>query len=154
MGAGCSCIDDALEDHQLRHCTASNTLNFLPNVTRAKVVAVYDGDTITVAARPARKGQPFLFKVRLAGIDAPEIRGGSIAEKQAALEARDFLRNLTLNKNVTLSNLEKEKYGRLLANVKHRGRDLSRVLLECGHAVPYDGGTKPAFSSNPPRMRE
>ena len=80
----------------------------------------------------------------LAGIDAPELRGGSAAEKAAGLEARDFLREKCMNKCVTLQNVETEKYGRLLANVSLRGRDLSKLLLERGYAVPYDGGAKPA----------
>merc|ERR1719231_1697933 len=104
MGSACSCqcIEDALEDRRLAKCTQSNTLKFVPDVRRARVVSVYDGDTITVAARH-HKGSPALFKVRLAGIDAPEMRGGSAAEKQAALAARDFLRDLVLEKHVTLS---------------------------------------------------
>ena len=145
MGGSCSCID-IVEDAKLRKCTASNTLRFVPDVQRAKCVSVYDGDTITVAARPSRRGQPYLFKVRLAGIDAPEMRGGSAAEKEAAIAARDYLRERICNKCVTLSNVETEKYGRLLCTVKHRGKDVSRLLLDRGFAVPYDGGTKPIFS--------
>ena len=149
MGASCSCIDDVLEDRRLRGCNSSNTLKFIPNVTRAKVVSVYDGDTITVAARISRRSQPFLFKVRLAGIDAPELRGSKSAEeKQAAVAARDYLRDLLQDKCVDLKNVETEKYGRLLATVKLRGKDVSRLLLDRGHAVQYDGGTKPSFETS------
>ena len=147
MGAACSsCVDDLIEDRTLRHCTSSNTPKFIPDVKRARCVGVYDGDTITVAARHAKRGQPCLYKVRLAGIDAPEIRGGSVAEKEAALAARDFLAALVLNKGVTLSELATEKYGRLLARVHCRGRDLSEVMLERGGGVyAYNGGAKKKF---------
>jgi len=149
MGSGCStCIDDACEDRRLKNCTDKNCRKFVPDVTRCRVVSVYDGDTITVAAREGRRGMPRLFKVRLAGIDAPEIRGGSGAEKQAAIEARDFLRGNLLNKCVTLSDVKLEKYGRLLATVSHKGNDVSQMLLNRGYAVPYDGGTKPQFAAS------
>lgn len=146
MGASCSTfVEDAIEDRKLSKCTATNTLRFIPEVRRARVVSIYDGDTITVAARLKGRSAPFLFKVRLQGIDAPEIRGGSAEEKQSALVARDFLRERALNKPVTLGNVETEKYGRLLASVKLRGKDLSQLMLERGYAQPYDGGTKVPF---------
>ena len=150
MGASCSaCAEDArwyVEDRRLAKCTTKNCVNFMPDVKRAKVVKVYDGDSITVAARHGRRGPPTLFKVRLAGIDSPEMRGGSAAEKEAAVLARDYLAGLILEKNVTLSNLQKEKYGRVLANVSYRGSDMSAALVAHGHAVAYDGGTKKAFN--------
>lgn len=146
MGAACcQMVDDHFEDKRLKPCTDKNTEKFLPEVRRAKVVSVYDGDTLTVAARHAKHGPPRLFKVRLDGIDAPEIRGGSAAEKTAALASRDWLRQLVINKPVTLENVGTEKYGRVLATVKYRGKDLSKLALEKGHAVKYDGGKKPAF---------
>ena len=149
MGAGCSrMVDDALEDRRLRACTDKNTAKFMPEVRRAKVVSVYDGDTLTIAARHAKRGPPRLFKVRLEGIDAPEIRGSSEAEKEAAVAARDWLRQRVLGKPVTLENVSLEKYGRVLATVKHRGTDLSKLALDAGHAVKYDGGKKPVFQAS------
>ena len=43
----------------------------------------YDGDTITVAARLRRKGKPYLFRVRLARIDSPEMRGNDKAVRDS-----------------------------------------------------------------------
>ena len=52
---------------------------FIPPVSIAKVIKVYDGDTITVASRlpftDERKDIIWRFSVRLNGIDCPEIRG-------------------------------------------------------------------------------
>jgi len=158
MGASCSaCIEDAtwsLEDGRLKKCDASNTPKFIPEVRRCKVVSVYDGDTITVAARHRLRGPPRLFKVRFSGIDAPEMRGGSPAEKEAAIASRDYLSGLILEKYVVLSDVSLEKYGRLLATVSHRGRDLNRMMIENGHAVAYDGGTKPSFAAADPHPAE
>ena len=111
----------------------------------------YDGDTITLASRVASTG-PWLFKVRLVGIDCAEMRAKDAAEKAAATEARDALRGEILNTIVDLDvqpNLD--KYGRILARVtRQRGclggrkEDMSTWLLDRGYAVPYDGGAKPA----------
>ena len=150
MGASCcTAIDNHFEDKRLRDCTDKNCMKFVPQVRRGKVVSVYDGDTLTLAARHGKQGPPFLFRVRLAGIDTPELRGGSPAEKEAAIAARDWLRERVLGKCVTLEEVGLEKYGRLLARVVHKGKDVGSLLLAEGHAVPYDGGKKPAFGEAP-----
>jgi endonuclease YncB( thermonuclease family) len=63
------------------------------------VIDVYDGDTVTVdldlGFHVWKRGE----KIRLAHIDAPELRGESQAEGKAA---GDFLRDLVLNKNVII----------------------------------------------------
>jgi len=132
------------EDALLAHLSTANTPRFVPDVHRGKVTSVYDGDTLTVAARHGGHGKPYRFALRLLGIDAPEIRGVSDREKQAALAARDVLRAAILGEIVTLDvSAGFDKYGRLLAVVRHdRYGDVSRMLLEHGHALPYDGGTR------------
>ena len=84
---------------------------------------------------------PYLFRVRLAGVAAPEIRGATSAdEKRAAIAARDALRAAILGELVTLTVYGLDKYGRLLASVVHdRTGDVSRWLLEAGYVRPYDG---------------
>ena len=132
------------EDVHVARCTMSSTKRFVPDVQRGKVTAVYDGDTLTVAARHGRQGLPYLFRVRLAGVDAPEIRGATSAdEKRAAIAARDALRAAILGELVTLTVYGLDKYGRLLASVAHdRTGDVSRRLLEAGYVRPYDGGKR------------
>lgn len=132
------------EDAYVAHCTTSNTPRFMPNVQRGKVTAVYDGDTLTVAARHGRQGIPYRFSVRLSGIDAPEIRSAASAgEKSAAIVARDALRAAVLGEPVTLTVYSFDKYGRLLAAVAHDDKgDMGRWMLEAGHARPYDGGKR------------
>ncbi len=63
-------------------------------------------------------------------------------EKNAAINARDFVTNLTLNKFVRLENVHSEKYGRILADVYLDDIHLNDLLLKERYAVPYDGGTK------------
>ena len=132
------------EDAHVARCSTSNTPRFIPDVQRGKVTAVYDGDTLTVAARHGRQGIPYRFSVRLSGIDAPEIRGAASAdEKRAAIVARDALRAAILGELVTLTVYSFDKYGRLLASVAHDHKgDMSNWMLESGHARPYDGGKR------------
>ncbi len=56
----------------------------------ARVVSVYDGDTLTVDAEPW-PGLTARTSVRVDRIDTPEIRSGCPAEKALALQAPDFL---------------------------------------------------------------
>ncbi|KEG07803.1 micrococcal nuclease [Trypanosoma grayi] len=103
-------------------------------VEQHKVHHVYDGDTLTLEGGK---------RVRLVGIDAPEIR-----ERQPyAAESRDFLRALCpKGRAILLQLMETErtdKYGRLLAYVyvKHPHRDdficVNVAMVEKGLASLY-----------------
>ena len=119
---------------------------FLPKIEKGLCIDVYDGDTITVAAK--LDNTLFKFSVRVLGVDTPEMKGKSEAEKKAAHRARDFVKSLVLNKVVFLRNHVREKYGRVCASViLEDGRDLSEILIQQKHGVPYGGGTKIAFVS-------
>ena len=99
-------------------------------------VRAYDADTLTVNL----KNLPSVFGeelgIRVAGIDAPEIRGKCAQEEQMALQARDRVRELLEQaQQIDLVDVERDKYFRVVAKVKVDGRDLSQLLLEEGHAV-------------------
>ena len=100
----------------------------IPGPINARVVSVYDGDTLTVDAEPwpgltARKS------VRVAGVDTPEIRGKCQTEKDQAIRARDFVR-ATVGATVRLTNIRPGKYAsRVIADVWVRGRKLSDLLI-------------------------
>ena len=156
--AACRCIspcptvhDYDSEDLALRGYSSKRRAKaHIVTLERAKCVKVYDGDTITVVARPqgsAMGSAPREFSVRLSRIDAPELRSADSSEKVAARLARDFLARHVLDRCVTLSCCRKEKYGRVLAEVVCRGVNMSDALVAAGHAVPYDGGTKAPFGA-------
>jgi endonuclease YncB( thermonuclease family) len=139
--------------------TWANTIPFVPPITRGVVIKVYDGDTITIAARLPYPDSPlYRFAVRLSGIDSPEIRGKSPEEKAAAVVARDALSAQVLGRVVELRNTGCEKYGRLLADVylpeasssaaahgPQTSLHINSWMLENSYAVPYDGGKKEDF---------
>lgn len=116
---------------------------FVPNINYAKVVKVYDGDTITVACKyPVRGNNLYRFSVRLAGIDAPEINADNCIDRNEAIISRNELCKLIFNETVRLDNIRTEKYGRLLADVYLDDLHVNNWLLKNNYAVPYDGGSK------------
>jgi len=127
--------------------TWADTIPFVPPVTAGFVIKVYDGDTITVAARLPYADSPlYRFPVRLRGIDSPEIRGKTPAERAAAVAARDALAARIFGRTVELRNTGSEKFGRLLADVYvSDAQSLNDWMIANGFAVKYDGGKKDEF---------
>lgn len=121
-----------------------DTVPFVFPITSGQVVKVYDGDTITIASKMPYDNSPmYRFSVRLNGIDTPEIKGKTEDEKKMALEARNKLSELIMNKRVVLKNVSTEKYGRILADVYLDDTiHINQWLVDNRYAVKYDGGTK------------
>jgi len=120
-----------------------DTTQFVPPIEKGIVIKVYDGDTITVAAKlPYSTSHLYRFSVRLNGIDCPEIKGKDEHEKQCAQIAKEEMIGLVLNKVVSLKNVRTEKYGRILADVYIGDLHLNKYMIEKRLAVTYDGGTK------------
>lgn len=94
---------------------------------RGKVVAVTDGDTLTILDASGQQ-----HKIRLMGIDAPE-RGQPFGE-----EAAKFLAMLAQGKTVNADCPKKDRYGRLVCKVyTEAATDLGQALLWGGMAWHY-----------------
>lgn len=109
---------------------------------RAIITSVYDGDTCTATIDLGFGLSKVKVKLRLAGINAPEIRGGTKKSKIIARASRDYLKELILNKEVILRTEKdkKGKYGRYIATIWVKLNDGSYqcandLLLIKGHAV-------------------
>lgn len=104
----------------------------------AFVTKVYDGDTITCDIDLGFKVTLKDQKLRLFGVDTPELRG---KDKESGLAARDFLRDKILEKDITVVTLKdkKGKYGRWLAKVYKDDTYINSLLLEYDHAKEYYG---------------
>ena len=100
---------------------------------RAEVTRVIDGDTIQVKWY----GRNFEFPIRLAEINAPEMKeiGGK--------ESKSWLENKVLGKEIYVvmdpSN-RVEKFGRLIGDVQLHGESLSEASLRDGQSTIF--GTK------------
>jgi len=112
-------------------------------VTVSKVISVYDGDTfrVNIDSLPPIVGKN--IPIRVNGVDTPEIRGKCEYEKNLALEARDFVRVKLANaKEIKLTNLQRGKYFRVVANVLVDSVSLEQELLDNQLAYEYSGGKK------------
>ena len=111
-----------------------NTLIFLlffSDLTKAdisgKVIRVIDGDTIYV-----RDYDNKTHKIRLAGIDAPEM------SQPYGKESRSHLLELMYGKEVFIEAKKNDRYGRIIGTAFHKGIDLNLVQVKVGMAWWYE----------------
>lgn len=109
---------------------------------KAHVTAVYDADTITVDIDLGFHTWIKDERIRLARIDAPEVRG---KEKVEGKQARDWLRDKILGKEILLRTIRskkgadsKGKYGRYLGEVMINDVNMNDELVRVGHAEYRD----------------
>lgn len=89
------------------------------------ISAVHDGDTITLQSEATTK------KIRLAGIDAPELK------QPYGIESRDALRQDILNQQVTVDTSKTDKYGRSVGKVLINNEDINLKQVRRGLAWVY-----------------
>ena len=105
----------------------------------AIVDRVVDGDTIEVKAA-IWLGQTLIVRVRIDGVDAPELEARCPEERKLALAARDFLVRRLDGAPVKLTRVVYDKYGgRVRAGVADATGDIGEALLTAGLARPYHG---------------
>lgn len=135
---------------QLYNLTYANTDEVTYDFTEAKVLKVYDGDSLTIGAY--YDGGFKKFNVRIFGIDCDELKGGNSTTRENGLRAKKYVEKLVLNKIVQIEVLNnkiidgkklREKFGRLLAKIATPdGNDLGDELFIAGLARRYYGGRK------------
>jgi micrococcal nuclease len=103
---------------------------------KAKCTSVYDGDSITLDIDLGFNHWMLNQKIRLLGIDTPEIRG---PERPEGLESAARLRGLIEGKDIIMvSHRDRAgKYGRLLATIYLNDVNINQLLLEEGWANIY-----------------
>lgn len=110
---------------------------------KATVTSVYDGDTLTVDIDLGFSVVLRNIKLRLLGINTPELRGGTEKTKSYARAARDYVRERCLGKEIYVQSHKKGKYGRYLATIWHieddkkNEKSINDLLLENNLAVEY-----------------
>ncbi len=90
-----------------------------------KVVGVTDGDTVKILSADV------LYKVRLHGIDAPEMR------QAYGQESKQHLSDLCFGKNVKLQIWNKDRYGRFVGRIYVGEVCINDVMIEDGFAWAY-----------------
>jgi len=97
------------------------------SVIAAHVTYITDGDTLWV--RPLAGGAP--FKVRLEGLDAPEICQAWGPQSRDALTAR------LAHQSVSVGIHRYDDYGRAVAKIELGGEDVAAWMVREGHAWSY-----------------
>ena len=103
----------------------------------------YDGDTIrfNLPGYPPIAGKD--IRVRVNGIDTPEIKGKCKKEKYEARQARDMVADILRKaEKITLKNMKRGKYFRIASDIIVDGESLASMLVGAGMAIRYDGGRK------------
>ena len=102
----------------LQACCSGATMNGV-------VVSVIDGDTICVV----EEGR--LRRVRLAGIDAPEL------EQAYGRKARSYLASAILKRRVRVEYIDTDRYGRMLGEVFIGKTNVNKKAVRAGYAWHY-----------------
>ena len=113
-----------------------------------EVLRVLDGDTFEARVH-LWPGLEITTKVRLRGIDAPEMRARCEEERLKAVAARDALQAILDQGIVGISAVTLDKYGgRVVADASTRATpDVSAALLGSGLARSYAGGRRETWCS-------
>lgn len=121
----------------------SYSAEYYDTITNFTIIKVRDGDTfmIDIPNIPDVFGKNIAVRIR--GIDTPELNDSREEIRKISIQAKEELERLLLNaKEITLYNLGRDKYFRLLASVKVDNVDVSEYLIKKGLAKKYSGGKK------------
>lgn len=136
---------NAITGYRANHCVSFITMKFASILTIAllllsqmpslaqtlptmQVISVGDGDTIRVRNN---KGQQ--LTIRLSCVDAPESRQAPWGEQST----NRLKQLLPVGQVVSLKIVEKDKYGRTVAEVYKENQSINLQMVESGQAVVY-----------------
>lgn len=104
-------------------------MKVLKNAYAAQVLQVHDGDTFT-----ALNADGFKVIYRLANIDAPEIK-----QPTGVACKVELIRLLASAQNkIMVYDQSHDNYGRIVAKVNITAGDVSRLMVQSGHAFVFD----------------
>lgn len=102
------------------------SLSMITMAVSGKVIRVSDGDTILLQSGSHR------IKVRMYGIDAPELK------QNYGEDSKNYLEKRILNKNVDVKVINEDKYGRKVGKVFYKNKDINLEMIKTGNAWFYE----------------
>lgn len=115
----------------------ASALNTIPYV----VLNCHDGDTCRL-----RSADNVTLKVRLIGIDAPEVSNKHDKTGQPlGLKSKEYINNLIKGKTVTLKSYATDPYGRNLSEIFLDKKNINLSMIEEGMAEVYRGKSDKNF---------
>ena len=116
---------------------------------RATVIRVVDGDSIRMSISLGFGCHLFGtdgrgMDIRLFGLDCPEARGGTPAQKAHGLLAKAYVEeHLKVGEAYEITTHQRGKFGRYLATIRlSKRRTINDLLVDALLAVPYHGQNK------------
>jgi micrococcal nuclease len=106
-----------------------------------RIDRVIDGDTVDVTL-DLGFGIMLKQRLRVIGVNAPEMRSSDAKERELAQAAKAFAEQwLISNGQMVVTTYKDDKYGRILGDFRreHHAESFSEALLSSGHAVKYSG---------------
>lgn len=95
------------------------------------VLKVNDGDTIRVNCGGN------IEKIRFCGIDAPETRKGKTPGQPYGKESMDLVKKLLIGGKVEVSEIERDRYGRMVGELFVGDRFINAEIIKAGLAYHY-----------------
>lgn len=115
-------------------------------LSSSDIKSIYDGDTITIKCLRGLKCEKNAIKVRIKGVDTPEIKGKCRNETLLARQAKQFTVAFVRNADEIIMSYDEhdmyDRYGRLLAYLSVGGKDLSSSLINNNLGRHYQGGKR------------
>jgi len=104
---------------------------------KAKIVNVVDGDTVDAVIDIGFK-LTTTQRLRLYGVNTPELRSSNEDERALANKAKEYTTNTLLSQEVLLTTYKTDAFGRYLTTIHLTDyTNFNRTLIEKGYAKPY-----------------
>lgn len=117
-----------------------------------QILYIYDGDTFTIRCQSNLRCDGDKIKVRVWGVDTPELKGKCEREIELARESKrvavDLLRSADSITIMYDSKHAYDKYGRLLGHVFINDVNLANILIDSGNGREYYGGHRSGWCEN------
>lgn len=97
----------------------------MENVLHGQVIDVLDGDTVKL------RSDWHIYKIRLAGIDAPE------KQQAYGVQSKIYLEHLIVDKDVSIKVVSCDQYGRYVGRIYLGGKDINGEMIRSGYAWHY-----------------
>ena len=114
--------------------TATVSFATPPRTLQATVERVADGDTLIATSENGTR-----LRIRLLGIDAPEVPHGRTLGQPYGLEARHYLARLVVSRSVRVELFGPDVYKRTLAVLWVEGTNVNVAMVRAGLAEVYQG---------------
>lgn len=88
-------------------------------VLHGQVIDVLDGDTVKL------RSDWHIYKIRLAGIDAPE------KQQAYGVQSKIYLEHLIADKDISIKVLSCDQYGRYVGKIYLNGKDINGEIKMC-----------------------